>query len=666
MSRVKTWLENERQSWLMIIDNADDISLFASNSASTKNLSILDYLPECSQGSILITTRNRAAGVSFTRNSPADLIEVQTMSERESTGLIKSKLTDNIAHESEIHELTSLLEHLPLALVQAAAFMQENVMSISEYLELYKDGDETQMELLCEPFEALGRDSGIPNAVAATLMISINQIKERNPRAVEILSLMGFLDRHEIPKAFIERKKERPLDLVKALGTLKAFSLIVEGGVQGTYSMHRLVQLVVRKWLAIQEKSEAWAIQALERVAGLYPNATFENWKVCAEYLPHARAVLQLVPELQGKELRTRLYLQEGISYYFWSQGRYKEAEELDILILEENKKEFGLEHPETLESMAGLASTYEEQGRWDEAEKLDRHLVETRKKHLGPENRLTLTSMSNLAKVYMQQGRIKEAENLMLEILETRKRVYGPDDEEILDDMARLGSIYAEWEQWERAEELELHVWNIRKERLGPDHKDTLTSESLLALIYDGQGQKDKAEQLNLRVLKAREEKLGPTHPETLCSKSNLAVTYLERGELDKAEDLVLQALKTREEQLGSTHPDVLSNKQTLAHIYYRKGYLEKAEKLEVDVMKQKRSKLGPDHSSTLIAMTNLSWTRMRLGQKAEAVELMTEIVRLQMKKLGGDHPDTKESIETLDEWCMGDKNFDLDSLCP
>lgn len=579
------------------------------------------------------------------------------MSEQESKSLIKSKLTGNIPHESEIHELTSLLGHLPLALVQAAAFMQENMMTISEYLELYRDGDETQMELLCEPFEALGRDSEIPNAVAATLMISINQIKERNPRAVEILSLMGFLDRHEIPKVFIERKKERPLDLAKALGILKAFSLIVEGGVQGTYSMHRLVQLVVRKWLTIQNKFEAWAIQALERVAELYPNATFENWKVCADYLPHARAVLQFVPNLQGKDLRTRLYLQEGISFYLWSQGRCKEAEDMDIMILEENKKEFGLEHPETLESMANLASTYEDQGRWAEAEELDRYLVETRKKQLGFEHDLTLTSMANLASIYEMQGRIKEAEGLMLEVLETRKKVFGPDDENTLDSMARLGAIYIDLHQWERAEELELRVWNCRKEKLGPDHKDTLTSESLLALIYNGQGQKQKAEQLSLRVLKVREEKLGPKHPETLHSKSNLAGIYHGLGELDKAEDLILEALTIREEELGSTHPDVLSNKQRLAHIYYEKGYLEKAEALEAEVLGTKRSTLGPDHPSTLVAMTNLAWSRMRLGREAEAIELMTEVVRLQTKKLGSEHPDTKESLEILDEWCMGDK---------
>jgi len=578
------------------------------------------------------------------------------MSEQESKSLIKSKLTGNIPRESEIHELTSLLEHLPLALVQAAAFMQENMMTINEYLDLYKDGDETQMELLCEPFEALGRDSEIPNAVATTLMISINQIKEHNPRAVEILSLMGFLDRHEIPKAFIERK-ERPLDLAKALGTLKAFSLIVEGGVQGTYSMHRLVQLVVRKWLTIQGRFEAWAIQALERVAELYPNATFENWEVCADYLPHARAVLQFVPNLQGKDLRTRLYLQEGISFYLWSQGRYREAEEMDILILEENKKEFGLEHPETLESMGSLASTYEDQGRLDEAEELDRHVLEIRKKQLGPEHRVTLTSMSNLASIYEKQGRLREAENLALEVFETRQKVFGPDDDETLDSMAQLGSIYIELEQWERAEELELHVWNLRKEKLGPDHKDTLTCESLLALIYDCQGQKQKAEQLNLRVLKAREETLGPTHPETLCSKSNLASIYRDQGELDKAEDLVLQVLKVREEQLGPTHPTTLLDKQILAHIYYNRGYFEKAEELEVEILREKKSKQGPDHPSTLIAMANLAWTRMRLDQKAEAVELMAEVVRLQMKKLGPDHPDTKESVETLKEWSIGDK---------
>jgi len=57
-----------------------------------------------------------------------------------------------------------------------------------------------------------------------------------------------------------------------------------------------------------------------------------------------------------------------------------------------------GAVHPDTLTSMANLASTYRNQGRWKKAEEL-------------PD---TLTSMNNLAFTWKGQGRGAEAIELM------------------------------------------------------------------------------------------------------------------------------------------------------------------------------------------------------------------------------------------------------------
>ena len=47
----------------------------------------------------------------------------------------------------------------------------------------------------------------------------------------------------------------------------------------------------------------------------------------------------------------------------FWNQGRWKEAEELEIQVMETRKKVLGDEHPDTLESMANLAYIYKAKG---------------------------------------------------------------------------------------------------------------------------------------------------------------------------------------------------------------------------------------------------------------------------------------------------------------
>jgi hypothetical protein len=61
-------------------------------------------------------------------------------------------------------------------------------------------------------------------------------------------------------------------------------------------------------------------------------------------------------------------------------------------------------EHPDTLTSMANLASTYRNQGRWKEAEELEVQVMETSLRVLGAEHPDTLTSIANLASTYKNQ----------------------------------------------------------------------------------------------------------------------------------------------------------------------------------------------------------------------------------------------------------------------
>jgi Tetratricopeptide repeat len=60
------------------------------------------------------------------------------------------------------------------------------------------------------------------------------------------------------------------------------------------------------------------------------------------------------------------------------------------------------------LRSMANLASTYRGQGRWKEAEVLEVRVLEMRKAVLGQEHPDTLTGMANLASTFWNQGRWK------------------------------------------------------------------------------------------------------------------------------------------------------------------------------------------------------------------------------------------------------------------
>jgi hypothetical protein len=76
---------------------------------------------------------------------------------------------------------------------------------------------------------------------------------------------------------------------------------------------------------------------------------------------------------------------------------------------------------------MANLASSYWKQGRWNEAEKLEVQVMETRKTVLGAEHPDTLTSMKNVAYTWKSQGKLQDAVTLMKRCSEMRRKVLGP-----------------------------------------------------------------------------------------------------------------------------------------------------------------------------------------------------------------------------------------------
>jgi hypothetical protein len=171
---VKMWLERrDRGRWLMVIDNADDTQLFFRSNRELDNADPLGqegnlgrYIPECAHGSILVTTRNKQTGIRLAKGRA--VIEVGKMAEHESDRLLRTMLDGLELATDEVSLLSSRLECLPLALVQAAAFIRENTLTVGRYLQLLDKSDHDLVELLSEEFETVGRDSETPQAVTAT------------------------------------------------------------------------------------------------------------------------------------------------------------------------------------------------------------------------------------------------------------------------------------------------------------------------------------------------------------------------------------------------------------------------------------------------------------------------------------------------------------------
>jgi tetratricopeptide (TPR) repeat protein len=184
-------------------------------------------------------------------------------------------------------------------------------------------------------------------------------------------------------------------DKIEAIGLLKAFSFVSEQVNDCSLSLHRLVHLSTRNWLRRQQRFGAQIQKTAEHLNRVFPDNNHKSQKVWRAYLPHA---LSLLGEKQfQKERRKYIRLIQNIGRCLRTDGRYREAADSLEAILK-LQKQGGDDQPSTLTSMDNLALTYWYQGRWKEAEELGMQVMEIRTQVLGSEHPDTLTSMVNLA----------------------------------------------------------------------------------------------------------------------------------------------------------------------------------------------------------------------------------------------------------------------------
>ncbi|KAM3470458.1 hypothetical protein MY5147_006401 [Beauveria neobassiana] len=279
-----------------------------------------------------------------------------------------------------------------------------------------------------------------------------------------------------------------------------------------------------------------------------------------------ARQSAEIREELLGPNHYHTLNSLDRLAFTYGCQGRWVEAEKLQVRVMETSKTKLGADHLDTLRRARNMAITFWRQGRLEEAERLEVQLLEKFKTKLGTDHPDTLTSMSDIATTYFTQGRFEEAERLQVQLLEKMKTRLGADHPNTLTSMSDIAKTYFTQGRLEEAERLQVQLLEKFKTKLGAEHPDTLTSMSYLALIYWHQGRLKEAETLEVQVLGGRKAKLGANHPDTLIIMHNLALTLESLGRLHEALELMHSCVCLRQHILGQSHPDTKSSERAMA----------------------------------------------------------------------------------------------------
>jgi NB-ARC domain-containing protein len=235
---VKAHLSSEKAGpWLLIVDNVDDMNIWLTSDGSSPALNT--YLPQSKHGFVLFTSRNRQLATELVG---PDVINICQMDGKMATDLLRVSLIEkNLVNDHQsTTQLLRQLSCLPLAITQAATYINETEISVATYLSLLQSQENVMVELLTPDFEDEWRYTGINNSVAVTWLISFNQIQRLNPLAADYLFFMSCIDPRDIPLSLLPPDSSQ-VKQQNALGLLKAYSFTA-----GQADGHRLVHVVTK------------------------------------------------------------------------------------------------------------------------------------------------------------------------------------------------------------------------------------------------------------------------------------------------------------------------------------------------------------------------------------------------------------------------------------
>ncbi|KAH7119535.1 kinesin light chain 3 [Dendryphion nanum] len=659
----------------LIFDNADTVNLSSNGISVGQYGSLADYLPQSELCSILFTTTNYDVARTL---ASQNIIELQGMEQDTARQMLEQYLNTPVSRneQQQAELLLQELSHLPLAIVHAAAYINTTRITLQNYRTQLAERDQADLNSISDIPENKLQGYDRKSPIAATLHLSIKHICHESPLAAEYLFLAACVNPKDILLGFLGAPS--PYEKEEAIRILNCYKLVTRRPAESALDLHRFVHAALRGWLWKHEALDKWTKRAIAQISRVFPESSHGNRSKWRRMLPHAKytlsyssrnqedteemelirkcadalfsdgqyreseelfkQVVETSARLFGYEHPNTLISMANLASTYSNQGRWKEAEELLVQVMETSSRVLGYEHPDTLISMGNLAATYRNQGRWKEAEELAMQVMEKRKKVLGNEHPLTLTSMANLASTYMKQGRWKKAEELEAQVMEVSLRVLGEENPSTLHSMGNLASTYMKQGRWKEAEGLDMQVIEMRKKVLGYEHPDTLTSMGNLASTYCGQGRWKEAEELFVQVMETSSRVLGYEHPDTLTSMANLASTYRNQDRLEEAGVLDVQVMEISKRVLGYEHPDTLTSMGNLALTYRNQGRWEEAESLEVQVMETRKT-----------VMANLALTYRSQGRWKEAEGLDMQVIETRKKVLGYEHPDTLTSMGNL-----------------
>ncbi|HEU5161307.1 MAG TPA: FxSxx-COOH system tetratricopeptide repeat protein [Streptosporangiaceae bacterium] len=604
--------------WLLVFDNADQPE------------DLLDLIPR--DGHVLITSRNHRWG------SLVDAIPVDVFHREESVEFLAKRVRNAIS-ERDAARLAEELGDLPLALEQAGALLFERGMTAAEYLEQLK---KRTSQLLSQ-----GRPAEYPLPMTAAWSISVANLTETLPEAVELLRVCAFFGSEPIPRGAISRAPEglRPelaglindtIRLGRAVGELGRYALARLDIPGRTIQIHRLVQKLVQDELSLEDQEhyrrEVHLLLAAYDAGDPDDETSWPKYSSLLGHLAPTKIGDSDVPEVRAFAIRMLRSL--------LSSGDYQSARIVAEDFIDRWSAESGVEHPDVVRVKLEHTNVLRELGEYDQATELNNEILAIAEKVLGPEDEDTLRALRGSAADLRALGDFKGALERDEQALRRYEEKYPRGHAGTLRAAHNLALDYGLISDYTRARELHDRAFSgWQQQGTGTDKSSMVSALTGLARAVRLSGEYSEACDLGEDAYAIAMEALGAEHNWTLRTGTDLAIALRRHGDYERAEELALQVHERCVRLYGLRSPDTLAAATCLSNVWRTRDRLDEATTLVVDSVGRYAEVYRGDHPYSFVCLTNLAVLRRVQGEARNAYELNQRAIAGLDAGLGRDH---------------------------
>ncbi|KAL8942140.1 MAG: hypothetical protein Q9216_001825 [Gyalolechia sp. 2 TL-2023] len=686
---AKDWLANLDRPWLLIIDNADDLTT-----------PLEEHFPEGDRGIILVTTRNPLNRLHGTVGQGS--YHFEKLGETEANDLLLRAACEpapwSTTAKDYATKITNHLGFLALAVLQAGKAIAKRICTLANYLEVYDRSWQRIRRLRRKSDQGSSKEGTVNMNVYSSYEIIFRGLEATDSLAtqdaVQLIKMFSFFswedlridaltmsvehprrqtkhDEEEAAKATVKPVLKAPTwktkfkewaiwvvtavqkdvtgsvlpavlrddkcdfdedRLMDALDQLNQLSLIYYQEATESYSMHPLIHTWVRERPQMSTSEQAlWcqaATTALARCILLPPlDAIASSESLRRHLLPHISHVLRY---------------QHNIATALSDNQKSRKTPWLVL------KHGFG--RAQAIES-AKFSLIYVQNGYFGEAEALQ---VKTRDfvcARLGMEHAAARRITLFLAGTYGLQMRTNAAAKLQEEVLEACTAHLGPKDPETLKVMNTLGTSRRFQGRFREGRQLLETAIDGMTEILGAEHEDTLQAMDDLGQLEWMYLNYAQARDLHTAAVAGMSKILGPLHERTLIAKEHLAMACLSfEGDVlvddgPRAHATMLEVFDQRTSRFGKQHPWTLYAICNLARVKSGLGAHDDAERLLRAALPIAQRNLGANHFGTLAGQAHLGNVLVRQGRLDDAEQLFLDAIQRQRyassARDDGEHPD-------------------------